>query len=215
MLSEATELVIGTDVSCSDGECGHLMRVVLDPVARTLTHLVVQSGRPRGIDRLVPVGLVASTEDEISLACTQAEFDALDDAEETHMFPEVSGRPGADQGPPYYGLAADSMGMGSLGLGSGPMVITVDTLPAGEVEVQRGERVHATDGEIGRVQGLIIDLGDQSVTHVLLDEGHLWGEKRVAIPIGAVTDVADGIQLTLTKDQVRDLPSIVISPPSA
>ena len=41
-----------------------------------------------------------------------------------------------------------------------------------------------------------------------LDENHLWGKKRVAIPINAVTDVKDGVQLTLTKDQLRDLPSI-------
>jgi hypothetical protein len=39
---------------------------------------------------------------------------------------------------------------------------------------------------------LVIDPSDHRVTHVLLDEGHLWGEKRVAIPIGAVTRVDDG-----------------------
>jgi sporulation protein YlmC with PRC-barrel domain len=78
----------------------------------------------------------------------------------------------------------------------------------GEVEVRRGEHVHAADGTIGRVQGLVIDPNDHHVTHVLLDEGHLWGKKRVAIPIGAVTGVRDGVRLKLTKDEVRDLPSI-------
>ncbi|MHB1713214.1 MAG: hypothetical protein ACYCV7_17810 [Acidimicrobiales bacterium] len=46
------------------------------------------------------------------------------------------------------------------------------------------------------------------MTHVLLDEGHLWGQKRVAIPIRAVTDVGDGVRLNLTKDEVRDLPPV-------
>jgi hypothetical protein len=32
-------------------------------------------------------------------------------------------------------------------------------------------------------------VGDHRVTHVLLDDGRFWGEKRVAIPIGAVTKV--------------------------
>jgi PRC-barrel domain len=104
------------------------------------------------------------------------------------------------------------MGMGSLGMSTGPLVITLDRVPAGTVELQRGVHVHATDGTIGRVQGLVVDLTDDHVTHVLLDEGHLWGEKRVAIPITAVANVDEGVTLTLAKDQVRDLPSIDLDP---
>ena len=88
-----------------------------------------------------------------------------------------------------------------------------DRVPVGEVEVRRGEHVHATDGEIGRVQGLVIDPSDHHVTHVLLDEGHLWGQKQVAIPIGAVTSVDDGVRLNLTKDEVRDLPPVELAHP--
>jgi len=46
------------------------------------------------------------------------------------------------------------------------------------------------------------------VTHVLLDDGHLWGKKRVAIPISAVKQVDEGLRLNLAKDQVRDLPAV-------
>jgi sporulation protein YlmC with PRC-barrel domain len=69
--------------------------------------------------------------------------------------------------------------------------------------------VHASDGHVGSLQGLVIDPRDHHVTHVLLQEGHLWGKKQVAIPIGAVTHVAvDDIRLNLTRDQVRDLPPV-------
>jgi sporulation protein YlmC with PRC-barrel domain len=78
----------------------------------------------------------------------------------------------------------------------------------GEVEVRRGEHVYATDGATGRVHGLVIHPGDHGVTHVLLDEGHLWGQKTVAIPISAVKDVEDGVRLNLSKDEVRDLPEV-------
>jgi hypothetical protein len=45
------------------------------------------------------------------------------------------------------------------------------------------------------------------VTGVLLDEGHLWGKKEVAIPIAAVKFVVDdGVHLTLTKNEVSALP---------
>jgi hypothetical protein len=52
------------------------------------------------------------------------------------------------------------------------------------------------------------------VTHVLLDEGHLWGQKRVAIPIGAATHVDDGVRFSLAKDDVRDLPEVDVTDPA-
>jgi hypothetical protein len=92
------------------------------------------------------------------------------------------------------GIGACPLPVGGLGrplMGAGPSAITYDRVPVGEVEVRRGDHVDATDGAIGRVQGLVIDPSDHHVTHVLLDEGHLWGEKRVAIPISAVTRVGE------------------------
>ncbi len=86
-------------------------------------------------------------------------------------------------------------------------------MPLGEVDVRRGEHVHATDGDIGRVQGLVIEPGSHHVTHVLLQEGHLWGRKEVAIPITAVTGVEDGIKLSLSKREVEDLPPVDIHHP--
>jgi hypothetical protein len=64
------------------------------------------------------------------------------------------------------------------------------------------------DGEIGEVQGFLVDPGDHHVTHVMLKEGHLWGRKEVAIPVSAVTGTTEGIQLNITKKQVEDLPPV-------
>ena len=208
-MSETTEFTIGSDVFCSDGSCGELRRVVVDPVARALTHLVVEAKHRQGTGHLVPIELVSSSGAEIRLRCTLAQFEDLEDAEETQFLPGARGQWGYGQDQmlshPYYGLGMGGMGMG---MGVGPQPITSDRVPVGEVEVRRGEHVHATDGPIGQVQGLVVDPHDHHVTHVLLDEGHLWGKKRVAIPIGAVTGVDDGVQLNLTKDEVRDLPPV-------
>jgi PRC-barrel domain len=78
--------------------------------------------------------------------------------------------------------------------------------------VRRGDEVHATDGGIGRVDGFVVDPSDDHVTHLLLGEGHLWGTKRVAIPISAVKRGDGGVELALTKEQVRDLPEAVLEP---
>jgi hypothetical protein len=48
---------------------------------------------------------------------------------------------------------------------------------------------------------------------VLLQEGHLWGRKEVAIPVSAVASTSDGIQLTITKQKVGDLPPVDIDYP--
>jgi sporulation protein YlmC with PRC-barrel domain len=147
-----------------------------------------------------------------------AQFDDLRNAEETEFLPGARGQWGYGQDQvlshPYYGLGLGGLGgvggagmMGEMSMGMSPSLqpITSDVVPDGEVEVRRGERVHATDGPIGKVQGLVVDPHDHHVTHVLLDEGHLWGKKRVAIPISSVTGIDDGVQLNLTKDEVGDL----------
>jgi sporulation protein YlmC with PRC-barrel domain len=209
-MAEATSFTMGAAATCTDGVCGKVARVVVDPVARTITHLVVEPKHWSGPGRLVPLDLVDATTGEIRLRCTLAEFEKLEPAEETQLLPGVPGYPG--YGPeqvlfmPYYGL----------GVGSAvPLTATHDTIPLDEVEVRRGEHVHATDGAIGRVQGLVIDPASRHVTHVLLQEGHLWDRKEVAIPIGAITGVDDGIRLSLSKQQVQDLPPVDIQHPGS
>jgi len=219
-MSDAAEYTIGADVACSDSACGKLSRVVVDPVARSLTHLVVEPTHHLGLSRLVPIELVASAGEEISLSCAKADFDELEAAEEARFLSEserLGYGPGEVLAWPYYGLGRGiggmGMGMAGMGMGGAPQSVTFDRVPVGEVTVRRDEHVHASDGAIGRIQGLVIDPSDHHVTHVLLQEGHLWGKKEVAIPIGAVEEVAeDGVRLGLSKDQVRELPAIEVTP---
>ncbi len=216
-MTQPQTFALGAEVLCTDGEAGQLKRVVLDPIARAVTHLAVEPQHRVGSGRLVPVELVESTEPQIRVRCTVADFAALEEADETRLLPMASGVWGyrGDEmlALPYFGLRQEGMSMAGGGLGSPPQVSTFDRVPAGEVEVRRGDPVHATDGAIGRVQGLVIDPSDHHVTHVLLDEGHLWGKKRVAIPITSVADVADAVRLKLSKDEVRDLPEIDVVDP--
>jgi sporulation protein YlmC with PRC-barrel domain len=190
----ATQLKMGAGASCSDGHCGEVTRTILDPDARTITHLVIEHKYQLGSGRLVPIDLVDTTGDEITLRCTLAEFDQFDPAEEVEL------AEGLDYG------NVGSMGIG-MGVGHPMPTIVSDNVPLGGAEVARHDRVHALDGEIGKVEGFAVDAGHK-VTHVLLHEGHLWGRKEVAIPVSAVTAVDGGIRLNLTKQQVEDLPPL-------
>jgi sporulation protein YlmC with PRC-barrel domain len=204
-----TEFSMGADASCSDGPCGKLTRLIVDPETQAVTHLVIDPKHRSERGRLVPIDLVDSTAGGIKLRCTRAEFDKLDPAEETDLLP---GDGGYDQ---IYNPALGTLGgsarfpglaMASFRPNDRASAATHDSVPMGEVDVRRGEPVFATDGEIGKIQGLVIDPSSRHVTHVLLEEGHLWGRKEVAIPIGSITRVGDIVQLTIDKRQVQDLP---------
>ena len=189
------QFTIGARASCTDGHCGEVRRLIIDPATQTVTHLVIQPGHRQEAGRLVPVHLVETTDGEIRLRCTRAEFDKLDHAAERDMVagaesPEIIGRGGVS--------AAALRGA----------TVLEDVIPVGETEVGPGEPVYALDGEIGRVQGFLVNPGDDRLTHVLLQEGHLWGRKKVAIPISAVTGVDAGIRLNLTKQQIGELPPV-------
>jgi hypothetical protein len=213
----AMELAIGSRVDCTDqAACGELTRVVVDPVAGAVTHVVVSPKHGPRVGRLVPLDLVDTGSGTVRLCCSAAGLDALAPAEETEFLPALDGY---GHYPPEHVLTWPYYG---LGIGTGmvpdadvfPRAVTRDRLPFGEVAVRRGERVHACDGDIGRVQGLVVDGAGHLVTHVLLQEGHLWGRKHVAIPIGAVVDVQDGIRLSLTKQEVADLPPVELETPA-
>jgi len=212
-MAEAEGFRIGAEASASDGVCGEVSRLVMDPVALTVTHLVIEPKHRRDSGRLVPVHLVDTTTGQIRLRCTTAEFDKLDPAEEVDQVEglDYGGGYGQAEAVQGYGgmggIGATGMGIG-MGVGHNTPVVVQDVVPLGEVDVQRGESVHALDGEIGKVQGFLVDPDDNRVTHILLQEGHLWGRKEVSIPISAVTGVDAGIRLNITKKQVEDLPPV-------
>src|SRR5215470_11592451 len=180
------QFTIGARASCTDGHCGEVRRLIIDPATEMVTHLVIQPGHRQEAGRLVPVHLVESTDGEIRLRCTRADFDKLDHAVERDLV----------AGP---GIADEEWRQET---------VLEDVIPVGEKEVGPGDPVHAVDGEIGRVLGFLVSPGNDRVTHVLLQEGHLWGRKKVAIPISAVTGVDAGIRVNLTKEQVGELPTV-------
>jgi hypothetical protein len=222
-MGEIEEFIVGSEVACSDGPCGVLSRVVIDPIADAIAYLDVESKYRRHHGHLVPISLVATaTAKKIRLKCAKAEFEALEPAEENEFLPGVEGQAGYS---PTEALRLPYFRQSGLGLAmpeSPPSVpesaymssgVTYDKLPLGDVDVRRGEHVEATDGPIGKVKGLVIDPSNEHVTHILLDEGHLWGKKTVAIPISATKRLGEVIRLSLSKDEIGQLPAVDVEHP--
>jgi sporulation protein YlmC with PRC-barrel domain len=217
---------LGADVRCADGDCGTVKSLVIDRGDDAVTHLVVEHHHRRELATLVPLSLVdagaaGTGNGEVRLRCTMAEFGRLDPAEAVifvggdenyQMSHEVQMSHELTFSWPYY--APGMMSAGAPGRPGDPdsvgRVVTEDIVPdevPGEDEVSRGEQVHAKDGDVGHVQGIVVDADTGRVTSVLLREGHLLGRRTVLIPRSAIAEVGEfGFNLTITREQVQNLP---------
>jgi hypothetical protein len=72
------------------------------------------------------------------------------------------------------------------------------------VEESGADHVRATDGDVGRLHGLSVDPASGAVLHVLLKR-HPWGHAELAIPISRVSGFDEGVQLSMTRQEVKDL----------
>ena len=212
-------LEIGNRVRCSDGVYGKLADIVIDPLEKRVTHLVVEPEQGEAEARLVPIQLAKGRDEEqreIELECTLDEahrFESVREVAYLRLGESRAEDPDWDVGVqdvlamPYYGGA----GVGNPYPGELDSHVTVnyDRVPKGEVEVRRASAVISADGHsLGEVDGFVVD-ADEHITHFVLERGHLWGRKEVTIPIGAVARVeSDAVHVALTKDEVGALPAV-------
>ena len=212
-------LEIGNRVRCADGDYGELANIVIDPLEKRLTHLVVKPEQGEGEARLVPIQLAKGSDDdgqrEIELECTLDEaqgFESVREAAYVQLGESPAEDPDWDVGvqdvlamPYYTGFGGDPY----QGEPPSHMTMYYHRVPKGEVEVRRASAVISADGHaLGEVDGFVVD-ADEHITHFVLERGHLWGRKEVTIPIGAVARVeSDAVYVALSKDEVGALPAI-------
>jgi sporulation protein YlmC with PRC-barrel domain len=216
-------LEIGNRVRCNDGAYGELADIVIDPLEKRVTHLVVQPERSEGEARLVPIQLAKAEDDEqreIELQCSLDEARRFESVHES-AYLRLGERPVED---PDWDVGVEDVlalpyyaGLGFAGSGTGPypdqldpnVSLFYDRVPKGEVEVRRASAVVSADGHsLGEVDGFVVG-EDEHITHFVLERGHLWGRKEVTIPIGAVARLeSDAVHVALSKDEVGALPAV-------
>ncbi|MFN2235109.1 MAG: PRC-barrel domain-containing protein, partial [Anaerolineales bacterium] len=70
-------------------------------------------------------------------------------------------------------------------------------------------KVHATDGEVGKVDEFLVSPDDHLISHLVLREGHFLGKKLITIPVSEISRVKENqVFLKLDKQAIRELPSI-------
>jgi len=198
------EIALDVKVECTNGQAGTSTHIIMDPITRTITHLVVSDNEPLVDHRyLVPIEFVTeSRHDVIRLDCTQEEFAQLEQFIDVHYIENPQ---------PQSGYPADSVYLAPYvsPLDLEYIPVGVERIPFGELAVRRGANVEATDGYVGRFGEFLVDPQSGAATHLILQEGHLWGKREIVLPFSAVDQMIENtISLKLDKASVEKLPSI-------
>jgi hypothetical protein len=198
------DIPINVTVECIDGTGGRSTAIILNPTNDQITDLVVREPGLLGIERLVPVELVEErTPQLIRLRCTTDELATMQAFISTEFVPV----------PPGFGPYPGEGAVMWPYVGLDPEVATIEyeNIPPHEIAVHRGARIHATDGAIGRVDEFLVNPADDHISHLVLREGHLWGQKDVTIPIAEIDHIdEDAVYLKLNKQQIGALRAIPV-----
>jgi hypothetical protein len=131
---------IGADASCTDGACGQVSRIILNPVNREVTHLAVDPKHRHGPGRLVPVDLVNAMTGQIRLRCTLAEFQTFRAAQEAQPVRDLDPT-GHDNAPKRVNWAVWMQMARDPGKSEAPQQVWVDYVPSGQVDTPRPDRL--------------------------------------------------------------------------
>jgi sporulation protein YlmC with PRC-barrel domain len=205
------KLELGSPVACADAPFGELADVVVDPLARRVTHLVIQPHGHRERARLVPVERAEAAASGIALDCSVAELEAMEPLSES-AYLRVGELPVAD---PDWDIGVHDVlalplyqemdGMGTAIEPDPHVIVNYHRIPKHEVEIRRSSSVVSTDGHhLGHVEGFLVGAGE--IADIVLERGHLWGRREIVVPSDAVASVEnDVVTLKLTKAAVGAL----------
>lgn len=196
-----TEIHLNAQVICSDGDCGESTAVIVDPVSKDVTHVVVRYNYD---EYLVPIRCItASNHDHIRLSCTAAEVSQMAPFKDIQFIGEPDD---------YAAMQVDEWSLPYVT--AYPLdapLVQVELVPQGELAIHRGDRVWATDGDVGSVGEFVIDSQSGHISHLVLEKGHLWGKKEVTLGLDLVDKVEEGVvYLKVDKAAVERLPAVKI-----
>jgi sporulation protein YlmC with PRC-barrel domain len=220
---EKMKLELGASIRCADGATRELVDVVIDSSSSRVTHLVIRPAQHAEDARLVPISLAGRAEkdddDEISLNCSAADLERFDLVHEFEVL-AAGQRPNEDPKwdvgvedivvAPNYAPTAFGDYAGSL---DSDVTVSYDRVPKGEIELRHASSVYSADGHhLGSVDAVVVDDADR-LTHLLLERGHLWWKREVALPAAAISKFeSDMLTLGLTKRELGKADLSVTTP---
>ena len=190
----------GTQVYTSDGKAvGSVDRVVLHPKTKEVTHIVVRKGFLFTEDKIIPMGLIESANDErVTLGGTESDITTLLPFEEIHYLPLDDTEAGIAEYPlgwasPYYWYEpiGGEIPYASYesGLNHPYRSTTEQNIPEDTIALKEGARVITANGQdIGSIKRIFINPENDQATHFLIAEGLIFKEQKL-IPVSWIREI--------------------------
>jgi uncharacterized membrane protein len=189
---------LGAQVACIDGYGGSMTGLIVDPLARRLTHIVVRDYTVPAVDHLVSLAQVAgTTEDRVRLGCSRDTLAALDPfADERYIRSEASYYMPIYAIDPFMEFEAEHI----------PLV--TEQIPPGELAIQDGAQILASDGPVGEVSAFVVKNGSGAISAIVVRVGDGPTSREHTISIAEVEQIGSRtLSLTLAREQVARLPA--------
>jgi len=210
------EIPLNAQVECTDGVCGRSAFVLIDPVFDQVTNLVVKEEMSPFKEYIVPVKFVSETiADTIRLSCSKADLERMDPFIKTKFIQEKMSEIYSRYGDRTYGFGSFYFLPYAIPDRTVYEKEEIQQIPPGELTVNRGTTVEATDGYVGKVDEFVVSPDTGHITHLVMREGHLWGKKDVIIPLSALAQMSDThedtVFLKITKHEIESLPTFPLT----
>ncbi len=187
---------INAEVECTDGPCGRLVSVIVDPKDDEVTHIVVRDRGFPNAQRLVPLKRVKANDgDPVHIDRSSAELASLERFMEIvyvdQADPSVMDKALEDSTDAHIRWEEARPGQEMLLLGAVDVPVEHELVPDGEVVLHRGSRVIAIHGRMAKVEGFLIDPQTGKLTHLIMKGGHLWSRHELLLPAAQIERVED------------------------
>ena len=191
--------VVTTEPGGDHTRIGDLKRVVVDPVSREITHMIVQKGFLFATDRVVPIDLVDSHgSDQIVLTRGFEESD-FPEFVDSHFAPLATDPRNAPL------VWAHPLGVGALMASPSRVRVRAETeraVPDGSAVLSEDTVVlDANSEKIGTASDFAMD-DNGFITHVTVEGGWLRDDRTIPMVWAERVD-GNAIHLSLTDDELR------------
>ena len=203
------DISIRTEVRCTDGLVGKSTHIIVDLVSEQVTHVVVKT-KEHGREYLVPLDLVSAADRySIQLNCTKDEVGEL-----TPFHAAYFNRSESYGGPPPLpseGIpASNTLYHPYRTAETGAEGVTVQP-PTEQQAINKGAVVLATDGQVGKIDELVIEPKTHRITHFVVRQHDLIKKTAVTIPVAEIDRVEmDAVFLKIDKKEVASLPRVTL-----
>ncbi len=171
-------------VECLDGPGGQSTCIIIDPVTRLITHIVVEDKDAPEAQYLVPLGKIKlSMPHLIQLRCTRHELQKM---------PHFVRIDHERRSVPYTLYSFGDYMIGPTMIMEDDLVpISHEQVPEGELAVHQGARVEAIDGPLGQVAEFLLDPTTEQINYLVLRKQHLWHYRELMVPSSQIEQIKD------------------------